>query len=68
MSFRRELVVAAGGFRIGYSCDDTKLCIRMRQAWPEKRFVFVPEARVEHGSMPRGRGKEVHLGVLFPPA
>jgi glycosyltransferase involved in cell wall biosynthesis len=48
MSFRRELVVAAGGFRIGYSCDDTELCIRLRQRWPEKRFVLIPEARVMH--------------------
>lgn len=48
MSFRRELVVATGGFRIGYSCDDTELCIRIRQRWPGKRFIFVPEARVVH--------------------
>jgi glycosyltransferase involved in cell wall biosynthesis len=48
MSFRRELVVAAGGFRIGYSCDDTELCIRLRQRWPAKRFVFAPEALVMH--------------------
>jgi GT2 family glycosyltransferase len=48
MSFRRELVVETGGFRIGYSCDDTELCIRIRQRWPEKRFIFVPDARVVH--------------------
>jgi len=48
MSFRRELVLAVGGFRIGYSCDDTELCIRLRQQWPRKRFVFIPEARVVH--------------------
>jgi GT2 family glycosyltransferase len=48
MSFRRELVVATGGFRIGYSCDDTELCIRIRQQLPGKRFIFVPEARVVH--------------------
>ena len=48
MSFRRELVAAVGGFRIGYSCDDTELCIRLRQRWPGQRFVFVPEARVFH--------------------
>jgi glucosyl-dolichyl phosphate glucuronosyltransferase len=48
MSFRRELVVEIGGFRIGYSCDDTELCIRLRQRWPTKRFIFVPEATVLH--------------------
>ena len=48
MSFRRDLVTAIGGFRIGYSCDDTELCIRLRQRWPEKRFVFVPDAQVLH--------------------
>ena len=48
MSFRRDLVVRGGGFRIGYSCDDTELCIRLRQRWPSKRFVFVPEAIVLH--------------------
>jgi glycosyltransferase involved in cell wall biosynthesis len=48
MSFRRDILVATGGFRIGYSCDDTELCIRIRQRWPEKRFIFVPEARVVH--------------------
>jgi glycosyltransferase involved in cell wall biosynthesis len=48
MSFRRKLVTEAGGFRIGYSCDDTELCIRLRQRWPQMRLVFVPEARVLH--------------------
>lgn len=48
MSFRRDLLVEIGGFRIGYSCDDTELCIRLRQRWPGKRFVLVPDARVMH--------------------
>jgi len=48
MSFRRDLVVEIGGFRIGYSCDDTELCIRLRQRWPSKRLVFVPDATVLH--------------------
>lgn len=48
MSFRRDLILEIGGFRIGYSCDDTELCIRLRQRWPEKRFVLVPEAQVAH--------------------
>ena len=48
MSFRRSLVKEAGGFQMGYSCDDTELCIRLVQRWPRKRFVFAPEARVVH--------------------
>lgn len=48
MSFRRELVMQLGGFRIGYSCDDTELCIRLRQRWPSKRFIFLPDAGVLH--------------------
>jgi glucosyl-dolichyl phosphate glucuronosyltransferase len=48
MSFRRKLVLAVGGFRIGYSCDDTELCIRLRQRLPRKRFILIPEAKVMH--------------------
>jgi GT2 family glycosyltransferase len=48
MSFRAEPVREIGGFRIGYSCDDTELCIRLRQRWPERRFVFTPDAVVLH--------------------
>ena len=48
MSFRRSLVQAAGGFRLGYSCDETELCIRLTQCWPEKQLIYVPEASVAH--------------------
>jgi O-antigen biosynthesis protein len=48
MSFRRELVVALGGFRIGYSCDETELCIRLGQRWPEKRIIYLPQASILH--------------------
>lgn len=48
MSFRRDLLLTIGGFRIGYSCDETELCIRLRQRWPGKRLVLLPEARVMH--------------------
>jgi GT2 family glycosyltransferase len=48
MSFRRELVRELGGFRLGYGCDETELCIRLRQRWPEKRVLYLPEARVFH--------------------
>jgi GT2 family glycosyltransferase len=48
MSFRRELLDSLGGFRLGYGCDETEFCIRLRQRWPEKKIVYVPEAKVFH--------------------
>jgi GT2 family glycosyltransferase len=48
MSYRRDLLVELGGFRLGYGCDETELCIRLRQRWPEKRLVYVPEAAASH--------------------
>jgi glycosyltransferase involved in cell wall biosynthesis len=64
MSFRRELIDALGGFRIGYShdlndgggCDETELCIRLRQRWPEKKLLYLPEAKVFH-HVPASRAK-----------
>jgi GT2 family glycosyltransferase len=48
MSYRREALEALGRFRLGYGCDETELCIRLRQRWPEKKLVYVPEAAVSH--------------------
>jgi cellulose synthase/poly-beta-1,6-N-acetylglucosamine synthase-like glycosyltransferase len=56
MSFRREAFEAVGGFRSGIGrigtrpvgCEETELCIRARQHWPEKTFLYDPEARVYH--------------------
>jgi glucosyl-dolichyl phosphate glucuronosyltransferase len=48
MSFRRDLLRELGGFRLGYGCDETELCIRLRQRWPEKTVLYVPEASVLH--------------------
>ncbi len=56
MSFRRDLVRALGGFRLGYGCDETELCIRLRQRWPEKKLLYVPEARILH-RVPPSRGR-----------
>jgi glucosyl-dolichyl phosphate glucuronosyltransferase len=41
---------AAGktSLRSTYSCDETELCIRLRQRWPWRRLVYVPEGRVFH--------------------
>ena len=48
MSYRRKVLEALGRFRLGYGCDETELCIRLRQRWPEKKLVYVPDARVLH--------------------
>lgn len=58
MSFRRDVLEELGGFRLGYgtavagrtsiSCDETDLCIRLRQRWPNKKLVYRPEAKVFH--------------------
>jgi glucosyl-dolichyl phosphate glucuronosyltransferase len=48
MTYRRDILEALGGFRLGYGCDETELCIRLRQRWPEKKLVHVPEAAVSH--------------------
>jgi glycosyltransferase involved in cell wall biosynthesis len=48
MSFRRDLLDALGRFRLGYGCDETELCIRLRQRWPQRRLVYAPRAKVWH--------------------
>jgi len=48
MSFRRNVLDALGRFRLGYGCDETDLCIRLRQRWPEKKLLYLPDATVSH--------------------
>lgn len=56
MSFKREVFEAVGGFRSGIGrigtlpvgCEETELCIRARQHWPEAVFLYNPQARVQH--------------------
>jgi glycosyltransferase involved in cell wall biosynthesis len=31
-----------------YSCDETELCIRLRQRWPSSKLIYVPEGMVFH--------------------
>jgi GT2 family glycosyltransferase len=31
-----------------YSCDETELCIRLRQRWPWRKLVYVPDGIVFH--------------------
>lgn len=56
MSFKREVFDAVGGFRSGIGridtrplgCEETELCIRTNQFWPDGYFVYEPNARVLH--------------------
>lgn len=56
MTIRREVFYSVGGFinaigRVGtrpVGCEETELCIRARQHWPQKRFIYKPEASVSH--------------------
>ncbi|GAA3438082.1 hypothetical protein GCM10018954_076980 [Kutzneria kofuensis] len=56
MSFRRTVFEAVGGFtedmgRVGavpVGCEETELCIRLRQRDPSARIVFEPRALVRH--------------------
>jgi glycosyltransferase involved in cell wall biosynthesis len=61
MSFRREVFHAVGGFtngigRIGtlpVGCEETELCIRVQQHWPQAVFLYEPAARVQHRVSPQ---------------
>jgi glycosyltransferase involved in cell wall biosynthesis len=56
MAFRREVFSAVGNFQVGMGrigtlplgCEETELCIRARQRWPEKVFLYEPRAGVFH--------------------
>jgi len=62
MVFRREVFEGIGVFRrelgsVGASlmrCDETELCIRAHQRWPQGSFLYEPEANVSH-RVPAGR-------------
>jgi glycosyltransferase involved in cell wall biosynthesis len=64
MAFRTELVRELDGFRedmgrVGtrpVGCEETELCIRMRQRWPERKIVYEPLARISH-HVPRERAR-----------
>jgi hypothetical protein len=54
--FRREVFEVVGGFRheIGrvgkhpLGCEETELCIRAKQHWPQHSFMYEPRARIQH--------------------
>jgi GT2 family glycosyltransferase len=56
MSFRRDAIMRAGGFREGVGrvvavplgCEETELSVRIARAHPESRIVHVTTARVDH--------------------
>jgi glucosyl-dolichyl phosphate glucuronosyltransferase len=48
MTFRRDLLLDLGLFQLGYGCDETELCIRLRHRWPGRRLLYVPDAKVFH--------------------
>lgn len=56
MSFRRAPIVTLGGFvsgigrigRIPLGCEETELCIRLRQNHPDAHIVFDPSIIVDH--------------------
>ncbi|MEM7274602.1 MAG: glycosyltransferase family 2 protein [Actinomycetota bacterium] len=56
MAFRRQAVLNLGGFDVGLGrtalrplgCEETELCIRLRQADPTARIVLEPSARIHH--------------------
>jgi len=48
MSYRREVLEALNGFRLGYGCDETEFCIRLGQRWPRRKLIYVPEAAASH--------------------
>lgn len=60
MSFRRDLLLEVGGFRHGIGrvgkrplgCEETELCIRVGQRWPEGELRYEPWAIVVHGVPP----------------
>lgn len=52
MSFRRHVFDAVGSFRLGYGCDETEFCIRLRQQWPRKLLLYRPQAKVYHTVQP----------------
>lgn len=63
MAFRREVFDAVGGFRSGIGrvgtlpvgCEETELCIRVRQRFPQATMLYEPRARISH-HVPLDRG------------
>src|SRR5437763_5676847 len=56
MCIRREVFQAVGGFRneigrvgtLPVGCEETELCIRACQHWPDRYFLYIPQIKVSH--------------------
>jgi hypothetical protein len=56
MSFRREMFAEIGEFTLGIGrvgkvpvgCEETELCIRVHQQWPDAVILYDPDVRVLH--------------------
>jgi glucosyl-dolichyl phosphate glucuronosyltransferase len=56
MCVRRDVFSEVGGFRDGIGrigriplgCEETELCIRARQKWPERVFLYEPKSQIFH--------------------
>lgn len=68
MSFRRTALEEVGAFRhelgrvgtIPAGCEETDLCIRIGQRWPEGRVLYDPAAAVDH-FVPAARGTRAYF-------
>jgi hypothetical protein len=64
MCVRREVFKAVGAFQSGVGrigtlplgCEETELCIRASQHWPQGKFIYEPRAKVHH-HVPASRGQ-----------
>jgi len=55
MCLRREIFTTVGNFHSGlgpgsqgFYCEETELCIRAKKQWPERFFVYEPQALAYH--------------------
>jgi len=73
MLVRREVFETIGGFRFGIGrvgtlpvgCEETELCIRARQHWPHRHFLYVPQASVAHRVPPKRAAWQYFLARCY---
>jgi glycosyltransferase involved in cell wall biosynthesis len=54
MSFRRDVLLAAGGFdeRFRFGAEEVDFCLRLGKTEPASRLVYAPDARIMHHFKP----------------